>query len=364
MRLVLDLLLFTITALTIAAIGTVVAEEGSVPGGTIYGHVFDADTKQPLSQAFVYCQEATCSKPTTDSTGYYATDPCFSPSQTYTIQCTRHGYKTATKSVKTDLYGKAIADFNLVAEGAKPSENQPPVLLSLIGPLVIYQDQNCSSWEATVKDVDRDTLYYRFLLIEGQEQRDLSEGWTTNNVLYPWGVSPNPKDLNPGNYELQVWVRDGNHAGPDSYDAMKSADFTIQSHGDELKGNATWADATNSKSSKNTTNGIISGQIINVASGAPIPRAKIAITDSSGYIYSGMADNNGYFTSSPIFSPLRAYDVICDTFGYTPNHQNVMTDASGNSIANIAISQEFEVNPGTCSKYRGNWQNGECIFVH
>ena len=95
-------------------------DDSEIPDGTIYGHVYDADTKQPLSQAFVYCQEVRCSKPvTTNATGYYATDPCFSPSKTYTFHCTKHGYQTATKSVTMDQSGKALADFDLFPGDSK-----------------------------------------------------------------------------------------------------------------------------------------------------------------------------------------------------------------------------------------------------
>jgi hypothetical protein len=99
-----------------------VSDEESSQEGTIFGHVHDLDTKQPISQAFVYCQDAKCSKPTTNSTGYYAIEHCFSPLTTYAIHCSKHGYKTATKSVTTDQDGKAIVDFELEFEGGSYSE--------------------------------------------------------------------------------------------------------------------------------------------------------------------------------------------------------------------------------------------------
>ena len=106
--------------LAIAAIGIGLAEDQSVPDGTIYGHVYDAQTKQPVSGAWVYCQEAKC-KQTTDSDGYYAIENCFSPSSTYVIECTKNGYATTKNTGKTDSSGKAEVDFNL---GNTP--NPPP----------------------------------------------------------------------------------------------------------------------------------------------------------------------------------------------------------------------------------------------
>jgi len=100
----------------------VTAEE--VPDGTIYGHVYDADTKQTLSQAFVYCQEETeCNKPTTDKEGYYAFNECLAPSKTYTIVCTRFGYETSKNSIITDQQGGAKVDFSLQKKGIKSNKN-------------------------------------------------------------------------------------------------------------------------------------------------------------------------------------------------------------------------------------------------
>lgn len=108
--------------------------------------------------------------------------------------------------------------------------------------------------------------------------------------------------------------------------------------------------------------GIISGRIINAASRAPVPKAKIDISDSGDNVYSGTADSSGYFRSSPIFCRSKTYRVVCDTLGYTPAFQDVVTDENGNANADISISQEFEVNPETCAEMGGNWQSGECKF--
>jgi len=105
-----------------AIIGSTASEERSVPECTIYGHVYDANTRMPLTQAFVYCQDVKCAKPTTDRSGYYAIENCFSPSTTYIIKCSKNGYETATKSLTTDQDGKAVADFELEFEGGAYSE--------------------------------------------------------------------------------------------------------------------------------------------------------------------------------------------------------------------------------------------------
>ena len=90
---------------------TSIGDDSAAPDGTIYGHVYDADTKQPLSQAFVYSQDAKCSKQTTDKEGYYAIEGCFSPSTSYTLQCTKFGYESSSKMIVTDAQGKAEVPF-------------------------------------------------------------------------------------------------------------------------------------------------------------------------------------------------------------------------------------------------------------
>lgn len=128
--------------LAVAAIGIILAEDALASEGIISGHVYDADTKQPLSQTFVYCQEVKCSKPTTNSTGYYATDPCFFPSNAYTIECAKYGYEKSTNDIKTDANGNGEVNFYLKktsitasstlipANVTKPAAITPPVNLT------------------------------------------------------------------------------------------------------------------------------------------------------------------------------------------------------------------------------------------
>ena len=144
MRLISVYLILLLTLISPAA-----AEDNSVPDGTIYGHVYDADTKQPVSGAWVYCQEAKCSKQTTDSDGYYAIENCFSPSSTYVIECTKNGYKSTKSTATTDSCGKAKLDFNLDLESQKSNLlNQSP-----------KQESNptyVTSWEKTFGGSEND----------------------------------------------------------------------------------------------------------------------------------------------------------------------------------------------------------------
>ena len=98
---------FYLLVLIITATGIAIAEDKSVPDGTIYGRVYDAETKQPVSGAWVYCQEAKCMPVAADTDGYYAIGNCFSPSKAYVIGCTKNGYAQVKNTAETDDNGKA-----------------------------------------------------------------------------------------------------------------------------------------------------------------------------------------------------------------------------------------------------------------
>lgn len=102
-------------AVLILCITGIKAVENSavVPDGTIYGQVYEAETKQPLSQAFVYCHDVNSSKKTSDSQGYYAFESNFLPSNAYTIRCSRYGYYSSETIITTDSKGNARVNFFL-----------------------------------------------------------------------------------------------------------------------------------------------------------------------------------------------------------------------------------------------------------
>jgi len=86
--------------------------------GTISGHVYNAETNKPISDAEVSCLggQYPC-YPTTDSGGFYRSCSCFCPSTSCDITCTASGYQSSTQSVTTDNYGnKDGVDFYLQPE--------------------------------------------------------------------------------------------------------------------------------------------------------------------------------------------------------------------------------------------------------
>ena len=47
-------------------------------------------------------------------------------------------------------------------------------------------------------------------------------GWTSSNT-WTWTTTPVDIGLN----QVEVWVRDGKHAGPDSYDAIADVEYVV-----------------------------------------------------------------------------------------------------------------------------------------
>ncbi len=99
-------------ALTIIAVAIIAPTGGNSTtlDGTIYGHVYDDETKEPVSSAFIRCEGETV---ITDAEGYYSLVGGFAPSTTYTLIGYASGYQDTSKTIKTDPNGKAEVDLFL-----------------------------------------------------------------------------------------------------------------------------------------------------------------------------------------------------------------------------------------------------------
>jgi hypothetical protein len=107
-----------------------------------------------------------------------------------------------------------------------PRSNEPPVASDLVqspaGPLTAGSS---ATWTArATDDPDGDQIYYRFWLkgpSTGNSWKDVT-GWTTNSRWTWWTSS---SDI--GTSSVNVWIRDGNHAGSDSWDSYQVRDVTV-----------------------------------------------------------------------------------------------------------------------------------------
>jgi len=96
--------------------------------------------------------------------------------------------------------------------------NQKPALLDLSADQSSPQEAGAAiTWTAEASDFEGDQLYYRFFL-NGQAVAEWSESneWIWNTAAAP-----------AGNYQVEVQVRDGKHAGPESFDDSRTAQFAI-----------------------------------------------------------------------------------------------------------------------------------------
>ena len=98
--------------------------------------------------------------------------------------------------------------------------NRPPILEALIPDRDSPQPPGTAIfWKAKATDYEGDKLFYKFL-VSGREANNWSRigSWI-------WPTS----GLSPGNYEISVLVRDGNHASESSFDHMINSSFALTS---------------------------------------------------------------------------------------------------------------------------------------
>ncbi|HWQ19915.1 MAG TPA: DUF1616 domain-containing protein [Methanotrichaceae archaeon] len=106
------------------------------------------------------------------------------------------------------------------AEFTIAGPNRPPVLISLTPGLSSPQRPGTEIvWTAVASDPDKDVIEYKFSL-DGQKSSDWSPSgnWTWNTT-----------GLGSGDHHIGVWIRDGQHAGPQSYDGQMDSRFTVDS---------------------------------------------------------------------------------------------------------------------------------------
>ena len=127
-------------------------------------------------------------------------------------------YRYLSRFALTLLILGAIAISGAVA-------NDPPVALDLTPNMTSPQDVgSIIMWTASATDPDGDPIQYRFWL-KGPSTANAwveKRGWSTVNT---WSWTTTNADV--GANQVNVWVRDGNHAPASSYDSFKIADFAI-----------------------------------------------------------------------------------------------------------------------------------------
>ncbi len=105
-------------------------------------------------------------------------------------------------------------------------DNSPPTNPTLVpSPASPQKVGTAINWLAGATDPDGDTLQFRFF-VRGPTPSTavradtgwIGNAWTWSTIGYA-----------PGTYQVEVWVRDGLHQGPSSFDAKKTVSYTLTS---------------------------------------------------------------------------------------------------------------------------------------
>ncbi len=110
--------------------------------------------------------------------------------------------------------------------------NRPPVFWMSLEPPIQAQVGTKVNCSVTAFDLDSDTIQFKFWLKgpSTNNQWQAKTDWIsipTDGFFsdYTWNWMPGPTDV--GKNEIDVWVRDGSHAGPDAYDAHNVSSYEI-----------------------------------------------------------------------------------------------------------------------------------------
>lgn len=101
----------------------------------------------------------------------------------------------------------------------QPNSNKKPSIYELQPDILGPQESGVViKWTAQAMDTEQDLLLFRFLLNGNEVQ-----GWSRSNN-WTW----NTIGVKPGEYKVEVWVRDGNHEGVDGFDDRKSNELIVK----------------------------------------------------------------------------------------------------------------------------------------
>lgn len=106
-----------------------------------------------------------------------------------------------------------------------PIFNLPPIMNSLTPDRPSPQPAGTTiNWTAIATDPENDQVLYKFLL-KGPSSNDQpvqETDWIADNK-WPWITLP----TDTGTFQVEVRVRDGKHAGPESFDDKKMVEYTL-----------------------------------------------------------------------------------------------------------------------------------------
>jgi len=107
------------------------------------------------------------------------------------------------------------------------NNNLPPTNPTLVSNLPSPQRAGTPViWTAGASDPEGDTLQFRFIVRGPAPSTAVraDTGYSTNSV-WTWSTV----GYAPGSYQIEVWIRDGNHADQSGFDVMKTVTFKLSS---------------------------------------------------------------------------------------------------------------------------------------
>jgi S-layer protein (TIGR01567 family) len=139
---------------------------------------------------------------------------------------TSYPYRTAGEfnvslTVEDDMLARNSTTKTIIVRKV----NQMPVLHSFAPDKKSPQEAGTSIvWIANASDPENDNLTFKFFLRGPSTNGELlnKTGWTSNSS---WLWTPGEEDI--GENQIEVRIRDGEHAGPQDYDSNKTASFTV-----------------------------------------------------------------------------------------------------------------------------------------
>lgn len=260
----------------------------------------------------------------------------------------------------------------IAEKGSDASDiNRPPILESLIPNRASPQPPGTAIfWRAKAADYEGDKIFYKFL-INGQEANQWTRiaGWS-------WLTS----GLSPGNYEISVLVRDGNHASEGSFDHMINSSFMLspvnqppvladlisdRSSPTELGGSINWiARAVDPDNDTVYYRFLKNGQEAANWSASPAWSWDTSTESAGEYVISVMARDGGHASQDSFDSSLERdlvliqsngipeiSDLQADRPGPQPQGSAVTWTASGLDPEGDAIYYRFMID----NRSAGNW---------
>ncbi|HUI39690.1 MAG TPA: SdrD B-like domain-containing protein, partial [Methanothrix sp.] len=176
---------------------------------------------------------------TTDATGWYSFTS-LQPGGYIVSELAKQGWTQTAPHGGSYTFTLTSGETRLGMDFGNRNNNLPPTNPTLTSNRKSPQKVGTSvRWTAGATDPEGDPLQFRFFVRGPEPGHSLQAdtGYSGNNI-WTWYTN----GYQPGTYQVEVWIRDGFHTGPDGYDVKKTVSFTLTSPNLPPKVKALYAD--------------------------------------------------------------------------------------------------------------------------